>query len=428
MIATILTDTVLDTIREAVQLPLGSRVAVAMSGGVDSSVAAVALHSIGYDVVGFTLKLYDAPDAPRRAGACCAGVDIHDAKQVADKFGIDHYVLDMQSRFQQAVVDEFADAYLRGETPIPCVRCNQSVKFNDLLALAKSINAVALATGHYAQRTPRIDGGVALRPGLDADKDQSYFLFATTAAQLDYVRFPLGGLKKTQTRMLAEAFGLPVAEKPDSQDICFVSSGKYGDLVAKLRPQGNVPGDIVSVDGTVLGKHRGIVHYTIGQRRGLGIGGRADSTDPLYVVEINPDNHTVVVGPFAALAVNSIHIGEQNWLDSAATEAAVNSTATTDSPDDARSMGGRKDDAFDRITVRFRSNMRPVPAQLTRTPAADAVITFDAPQHGVAKGQGAVCYKGTDVIGGGFITGCFSASAGSDSAGSASPVDSSVTA
>ncbi len=286
-------------------MPAGARVVVAMSGGVDSSVTAALLKELGYDVVGITLQLYDHGAAIQKKGACCAGQDIHDARNVADRIGIPHYVLDYESAFRDAVIEDFADSYARGETPIPCVRCNQTVKFRDLLSTAKELNAVALATGHYIRRQRPADGPSELHAAVDPGKDQSYFLFATTQEQLDYLRFPLGGLTKAETRLLADYFDLPVADKPDSQDICFVPDGSYARIVEKLRPEAARPGNIVHLDGTVLGQHDGVLRYTIGQRKGIGIGGRADDTDRLYVIRLDPENAQVIVGPREAPAVSS---------------------------------------------------------------------------------------------------------------------------
>ncbi|MGY8961394.1 MAG: tRNA 2-thiouridine(34) synthase MnmA, partial [Alphaproteobacteria bacterium] len=318
--------------------PADTRVVVAMSGGVDSSVTAALLAEAGYDVVGVTLQLYDHGEAIARKGACCAGRDIHDARDVAAGLGIPHYVLDYQSAFQQSVIDEFADSYVRGETPIPCVRCNQTVKFRDLLSTAKDLGAVALATGHYVRRAVGASGP-ELHRAIDDTRDQSYFLFTTTGAQLDFLRFPLGGMPKSETRAHAERFGLSVADKPDSQDICFVPNGSYARIVEKLRPEALTPGDIVDQDGQVLGRHDGIINYTIGQRRGLGIGGRQHSVDPLYVLGLEPETHRVIVGPHAALAVSRVPVADVNWLSDIPTSG--------------------KD-----CTVKLRSNMAPVRARV----------------------------------------------------------------
>ncbi|NDC58027.1 MAG: tRNA 2-thiouridine(34) synthase MnmA, partial [Alphaproteobacteria bacterium] len=289
--------------------PAETRVVAAMSGGVDSSVAAAMLKRDGYDVVGVTLQLYDHGAAIEKAGACCAGQDIHDARRVADRIGIPHYVLDYESRFRQAVMEDFADSYLAGETPIPCVRCNQNVKFKDLLALARDLEAECLVTGHYVQRLMG-SAGPELHRGADPDRDQSYFLFATTRDQLDFLRFPLGGMAKPDVRTLAGEFGLAVADKPDSQDICFVPSGKYTSVVEKLRPGAIEPGDIVHVDGRVLGRHDGVIGFTVGQRRGLGVA----SGEPLFVVRLDAANRRVIVGPRDALRVRRIALKEVNWI------------------------------------------------------------------------------------------------------------------
>jgi tRNA-specific 2-thiouridylase len=363
---------------ELPDLPAGARIVVAMSGGVDSSVTAALLAEAGYDVVGVTLQLYDHGVAVGKKGACCAGQDIHDARMVADRLGIPHYVLDYESRFRDAVIEDFADSYARGETPIPCVRCNQTVKFRDLLATARELGAAAMATGHYVRRATG-PGGSELRRAADPAKDQSYFLFATTPDQLDFLRFPLGGLDKVETRALAERFGLAVADKPDSQDICFVPEGGYARIVEKLRPEAAEPGDIVDLEGRVMGRHEGIIGYTIGQRKGLGIGGRTDSTDPLYVVRLEPEARRVVIGPRAALACGTVRLGELNWLG--------------DGPIPAEGLG---------VQVKLRSTMAAVPATLY--PAGDgARAVLDDPAHGVSPGQACVFYDGERVLGGGWI-------------------------
>ena len=357
------------------QLEKGARVVVAMSGGVDSSVTAALLNERGYEVVGITLQLYDHGKATQRTRACCAGQDIHDAARVADAIGIPHYVLDYESRFREQVIEDFADSYLQGETPIPCVRCNQTVKFRDLLTTARELGAAALATGHYVRRVDGA-GGPELHAAADLSRDQSYFLFATTREQLEFLRFPLGGLPKAETRALARRFDLPVADKPDSQDICFVPQGGYAAIVEKLRPGAAEPGDIVDAGGTVLGRHQGIIHYTIGQRRGLGIAG----SEPLYVLRLEPDACQVVVGPKQALARDRLTVSEVNWLDTGALPKRGIETQ-----------------------VKIRSTSTQAQAIVRPLPGGRAEVTFAEPQFGVAPGQACVFYAGTRVLGGGWI-------------------------
>ncbi len=370
--------------------PQDTRVVVAMSGGVDSSVTAAMLREEGYDVVGITLQLYDHGLAVMKAGACCAGQDIYDARQVADRIGIPHYVLDYEGRFSQDVMDDFADSYLRGETPIPCVRCNQRVKFRDLLNTARELGAEALATGHYVRRLVGAQGA-ELHRAVDPAKDQSYFLFATTREQLEFLRFPLGGLTKPETRALAERHGLEVASKPDSQDICFVPDGDYAAVVAKLRPGSVEPGEIVHVDGRVLGRHQGVVHYTVGQRKGLGIGGIKGEDEALYVVRLEPGQRRVIVGPRRDLARSVVTVREVNWLG----------------PDRTISAGAEGMDESEGlpVSVKLRSAQPPAAALWHRTGPDSARVELLDPQHGVAPGQACVVYQGDRVLGGGWIAG-----------------------
>ena len=380
--------------------PGQTRVVVAMSGGVDSSVVAALLHEEGYDVVGVTLQLYDHGAALKKKGACCAGQDIHDAARVAATRGFPHYVLNYENNFREAVIDEFADAYLRGETPVPCIRCNQTVKFRDLLKVAHDLGADCMATGHYVQRVAE-DGHATLRRAADASKDQSYFLFATTQGQLDFLRFPLGGWKKERTRAEAERLGLLNAAKPDSQDICFVPGGDYTKVVKGLRPQAGLAGDIVHLDGRILGRHEGVINYTVGQRRGLGIGGGngvdADSNDPFYVVGLDAAKARVVVGPKEALARDVLILKDCNWLFHVILSASEGSPARRKGDPSATPQ----DDM--RVNLKFRSMMAPVPARLHPLPGGSAEICLDAPQYGIAPGQAAVCYDNDLIIGGGWI-------------------------
>jgi len=378
-----LTDRAVLAAREAVGLPVGTRIVAAMSGGVDSTVTAALLARAGYDVVGVTLQLYDHGAAISRKGACCAGQDIMDARMAAERIGIPHYVLDYESRFKEQVIEEFADAYLRGETPIPCVRCNQTVKFRDLLDVARDLGAEAMATGHYVQRA--FEGGgnrPQLRRAADPSKDQSYFLFATTPEQLDFLRFPLGGLPKSEVRRVAAELGLAIADKPDSQDICFVPEGKYTTVIDRIRPQGALPGDIVHMDGRVLGRHEGVTRYTIGQRRGLNIA----VGDPLFVVRIDADQRQVIVGPREALLTQALSLKEGNWLGA---EADLEAAAAAGAP----------------VLARVRSTREPVPGRLALVDGA-AHLLFDGLEEGVAPGQACVLYDPADpdrVLGGGFI-------------------------
>ena len=345
----------------------GKRIVVAMSGGVDSSVVAALAARSGAETIGITLQLYDHGEATGRAGSCCAGRDIRDARAVCDRLGIAHYVHDHESAFRASVIDQFADEYVAGRTPIPCVRCNMGPKFTDLFKLARDLGADCLATGHYVRR---VEGpqGAELHRAADPARDQSYFLFATTQDQLDYLRFPLGSMPKPRVRELAAELGLGVAAKPDSQDICFVPDGDYASLVKKLRPETESGGDIVDLTGRKLGEHRGLIHFTIGQRRGLEIGG---SPEPLYVVRLDPEQRRVIVGPRQALAVAAARLSEINWL------------------------GG---DYAGPMTAKVRSLAKPVPARLE----SDRVL-FDHPEYGVSPGQATVLYAGDRVLGGGWI-------------------------
>lgn len=359
--------------------PKDTRVVVAMSGGVDSSVTAALLHEEGYHVIGVTLQLYDHGEALAKKGACCAGQDIYDAKRVADALGFEHHVLNYQSKFQDSVMEDFADSYLRGETPIPCVRCNQSVKFRDLLSVAQDLGAECMATGHYIQRVTG-DNGAELHRAVDPTKDQSYFLFATTQTQLDFLRFPLGGWTKDVTRQHAERFGLFIADKPDSQDICFVPNGSYARVVEKLRPGAVRDGKIVHMDGRVIGEHKGIIHYTVGQRRGLGIGGGVtENNSPLYVVGVDAEKNEVIVGPYEALARDTVYMKDCNWL--------------ADVPADGL-----------KVDVKLRSVQSPASARLYRGDNGEDYVVLDEPQFGIAAGQACVCYIGNRVIGGGWMT------------------------
>jgi tRNA-specific 2-thiouridylase len=354
------------TINFGLDRPQGSRIVVAMSGGVDSSVTAALAARTGAEVIGVTLQLYDHGEAVKRTGACCAGQDIYDAKTVADRLGIAHYVLDYESRFRSGVIDRFADEYAAGRTPIPCALCNQGVKFTDLIAFARELGADCLATGHYVRRV--LNGGrVELHKGADPKRDQSYFLYGTTAEQLEFLRFPLGDLPKPKVREIALETGLSVAAKPDSQDICFVPDGDYASLVKRLRPETASPGEIVHLDGRVLGEHRGVVHFTVGQRRGIEVGG---SPQPLYVVRIEPEQRRLIVGPRSALAVERMRVGPLSWLGEDQSE----------------------------VTVKVRSLAPAVPARIK-----GGWVSFQRPEFGVAPGQAAVFYEGTRVLGGGWI-------------------------
>jgi tRNA-specific 2-thiouridylase len=374
----------IDGVRETVGLagdPSSIRIVCAMSGGVDSTVTAALLKHAGFDVVGITLQLYDHGEAVRRKGACCAGQDIHDARRAASALGIPHYVLDFESRFKEAVIDEFVSGYLAGETPIPCVTCNRTVKFADLLQRSYDLDAAAMATGHYVESRSRPDGSGKrdMFTPADLSRDQSYFLFATTQNQLDYLRFPLGSLTKAETRAIAADLGLSVADKPDSQDICFVPDGRYADLILKLRPDGAEPGEIVHMDGRVLGRHEGIIHFTIGQRRGLGIA----EGEPLYVVKIDAAARRVIVGPREALRQRDIRVSSLNWLGN----DSLGSDATP-------------------VFAKIRSTRPPVSGAIRQTEAGP-VVSIAEGEFGVSPGQACVLYDGAGsgarVLGGGYI-------------------------
>src|SRR5277367_6044765 len=362
--------------------PSDTRIVVAMSGGVDSSVTAALLADAGYDVVGITLQLYDHGAATHRKGACCAGRDIHDARMVAERIGIPHYVLDYESRFKEAVIDRFAESYVAGETPVPCLECNQSIKFRDLLCTARELGAQALATGHYVASRALPGGGRALYRAREAERDQSYFLSATTGAQLDLLRFPLGEQTKAETRELARRFGLSVADKEDSQDICFVPSGHYADVIERLRPGAAAPGEIIDLDGRVIGRHDGIIHFTVGQRRGLGVATGA----PLYVVRLDAASRRVIVGPREALRTSRIRLRDVNWIGDGTVEQALDRRAE--------------------VFVKVRSTRPPQPAWL-RAGGDGIEVELVGSEDGVSPGQACVFYDAANgqprVLGGGMI-------------------------
>jgi len=371
--------------------PRDTRVVVAMSGGVDSSVTAALLAEAGYDVVGITLQLYDHGAATHRKGACCAGRDIHDARAVAERIGIPHYVLDYEKRFKEAVIDRFADSYVAGETPVPCLECNQSIKFRDLLETARDLGASVLATGHYVASRVLPGGGRGLFRAREPERDQSYFLFATTRAQLEYLRFPLGDRTKAETRELARRFGLAVADKHDSQDICFVPSGHYADVIERMRPGAAAPGEIVDLDGRVLGQHNGIIHFTVGQRRGLGIA----AGEPLYVVRLDASSRRVLVGRREALRTSRIRLREVNWLGDMSIAAALESQPE--------------------VFIKVRSTRPPQPALLCAGADGGIEVELMASNDGVSPGQACAFYSAAEgqarVLGGGIIASACAASA-----------------